>query len=133
MSFNNHAQKVRNPDLTIWRRRSALRSCVVKVVWLTGERFTSIWARLNHTYGLEAADGETPDEADLLAALNALEIERSRVIEGLREFGRNRVESKIRGNRQLSKVELEHLKAIRQGRIGLSTDERENYGNRQYR
>jgi hypothetical protein len=94
MSFNHYARKVRNPDLSIWTRLAALRSCILSLSVLTTGRFHEALERFDARFEFERYRSESPNyrwhkseqpsEENLLAALNAIEIERNQLLENLR-------------------------------------------------
>lgn len=100
MSFNYFARKVMNPNLPMGVRYSALHSCILRLVWKTGEPFTKAVARLNSEFGFKTKD---PSDYQLLSTLAAVERERNLVLEKVRAFEHRRIREKIRGKRCISK------------------------------
>jgi hypothetical protein len=62
----------------------------------------------------ESVRGTVPTEAFLLETLDALEAERARYMERLREFERTRIVAKAKGDRQLSNAERAALLRMRE-------------------
>jgi hypothetical protein len=108
VSFNYHARKVRDFRLDISIRRGALKSCILRLGWLTRQKYSAIWDRFAPPFGLDKTD--RPSAEQLLDALTALERERNRVLERLRAFDRRRTREKLRGRRQLTTAEQEALR-----------------------
>ena len=106
MSFNNSARRVRNPELSLKERDSALRSCLALMVGIVGERHS----------GLRAAYmpwiPEAPTNQQLMNAMSSLEIARNRHLEKLRAFERKRIREKMRGRRQPRRKDLDELRRI---------------------
>ena len=87
MSFNHYARKVRNPELSIWTRLSALRSCIRMLSVLTKESYHLAVTRFDNRFGFNRSKGdslEPPLESDLLEALTAVEEERNLLLEKIR-------------------------------------------------
>jgi hypothetical protein len=85
MSFNHYARKVRDPNVSIWIRLSALRSCIRKLSSLTNESFSVAVERFNKRFDFNRSIKESseypPVESHLLAALAEIETERNLLIE----------------------------------------------------
>ena len=111
MSFNWYARKVRNATLGPGVRRSAFYSCLLRLSWMTHERFHETIARYDAQFHFHA---RRTTEAPLLAALTAMERERNGILEKLRAFERKRMRAKMRGNRRLSAAEAQALRALAQ-------------------
>ena len=111
MSFLSAARQVRDPERGTWLRLSALRGCVASFCWMTGLRYRATLAAM----GLdpESVRNAVPTEIFLLETLDALEAERARYMECLREFERTRIAAKAKGDRQLSSAERAALVAMR--------------------
>lgn len=107
MSFNIYSRKVRNIHLPIAHRRSALASCILRLGWLKRQKYQVVRARFANTYKLDSPN--TPTEADLLAALAAIERERNTFLEKIRAFERKRIREKHRGQRHPRKKDVELL------------------------
>ena len=127
MSFPYAARQVRDPERSIWLRLSALRGCVASFCWLTGLKYRATLVEM----GLdpESVRGSIPTETFLLETLDALEAERTRYMERLREFERTRIAAKAKGDRQLSSAERAALMAMRDEirlplpvRLGVESD-----------
>lgn len=116
MSLNHYARKVRNPNLPLTVRRSALRSCILRFMWLGGERSEKSLARYESWLGLQPQGFQagTTTELDLVRVLMAIERERNRTLEKLRVFERRRIRAKMRGRRRLSNVEQAYLQQVQQ-------------------
>ena len=112
MSFSHAARQVRDPQRGIWLRLSALRGCVASFCWMTGLRYRA--ALVETGLDPESVRRAVPTEAFLLGTLEALEIERARYMERLRDFERTRIAAKANGNRQLSSAERAALLRIRE-------------------
>lgn len=87
MSFNYYARKVRNADLPLGTRVSALRSCIRILAGLHNESFTQAIERFDerfHFNWVRGVSSEPPPEDNLVAALNAVEIERNSLVEDMR-------------------------------------------------
>lgn len=112
MSFLSSARKVRDPDLPLWKRYSALRGCVVSFSFLTKRSYTGTLERLGLTWSvLRPAD--PPTDEFLRRTLDLLERERTLYLAGLRSFELRRVRAKMRGRRQLSRAERAALAELR--------------------
>ena len=107
MSFHIYSRKVRNVHLPIAHRRSALASCILRLGWLKRQKYQVVRARFASKYHLDSPN--TPTEADLLAALAAIEIERNTFLEKIRAFERKRIREKHRGQRHPRKNDIELL------------------------
>ena len=107
MSFNHYARKVRNPNLNIGIRYSALGSCILRFCWLTKKRYTITRTRFFEQCGLDESDIFTAQQ--LLDLLNAVEIERNKKLEQIRNFERKRIREKMRGKRYPSRKDVEAL------------------------
>lgn len=113
MSFLSSARKVRDPDLPLWKRYSALRGCVVSFSFLTKQSYNGILERLGLTWSvLRPAD--PPTDEFLRRTLDRLERERTLYLAGLRSFELRRVRAKMRGRRQLSRADRDALAELRQ-------------------
>lgn len=118
MSFNAYARQVRNPDLSPWARLSALRSCALRLAWLKHVRRSAVLGPLDAQFHFERdfrAGDPPPEPAALLAALDALTMERNRRLDMLRAFALQRVRQKLRGCGPLSKTQQARLAAILRG------------------
>jgi hypothetical protein len=112
MSFLSSARKVRDPDLPLWKRYSALRGCVVSFSFLTKQSYNGTLERLGLTWSvLRPAD--PPTDEFLRRTLDRLERERTLYLAGLRSFELRRVRAKMRGRRQLSRAERDALAELR--------------------
>jgi len=109
MSFNWYARKVRNPRLTIWTRRSAFYSCVLRYCWLTHQPYLKTRTALTAQFGLDYPTG--PNEHALLDALDTLERARHQFLEQLRAFERRRLRQKWYGYRSPRASDLQTLYA----------------------
>lgn len=113
MSFLSSARKVRDPDLPLWKRYSALRGCVVSFSFLTKQSYNGTLERLGLTWSvLRPAD--PPTDEFLRRTLDRLERERTLYLAGLRSFELRRVRAKMRGRRQLSRAERAALAELRE-------------------
>ena len=81
----------------------ALRSCVVRLCRLTGERYTHALARYGDALGIDLTN---VTEQELLTALVCIESERNQILEQVRAFERKRVLEKRRGKRRLAKADV---------------------------
>lgn len=109
MSFNHFARKVMNPDLPIGVRYSALHSCILRLVWMTGESFAGSRDRLNSQFGFRRRN---PTESQLLATLAAVERERNLILQQLRAYERRRIREKMLGRRTIPKDEQKALRRL---------------------
>ncbi|HST61698.1 MAG TPA: hypothetical protein VLK84_23565 [Longimicrobium sp.] len=114
MSFLSSARKVRDPDLPLWKRYSALRGCVASFSFLTQRSYNGTLERLGLTWSI-VRPADPPTDAFLRRTLDLLERERSRYLAGLRGFELRRVRAKMRGRRQLSRAERAALASLREG------------------
>jgi len=103
MSFNWYARKVLNPVLRLSVRGSALRSCILRLCRLTGERYTHALTRYSDTRGI---DFSSATEQELVTALARIQSERNQFLEQVRAFERKRVREKLRGKRRPSKADV---------------------------
>ena len=110
MSFNYYARRARNRRLDLRRRRCALNSCLLRLAWLTRERYSITRAHFAERFSLDTPPQFSEDQ--LLDALAAVEVERNRVLERLRAFDRKRLRAKLRGQRQMSAAESAALREI---------------------
>lgn len=113
MSFNYYARKVRDPLQPLSHRKSALSSCILRLGWLTGKRYLQVRACYASRYSLDQPDKLT--EAQLVAALAAMERDRNSYLEHLRAFEKKRIREKMRGQRHPRKADTERLKASVEG------------------
>ena len=102
MSFNYYARKVRNPRLPFNVRCSSLGSCILRLGWLTKQKFLATRSRF-------VDDSIRLDEERLLAAMAAIEIDRNRFLERLRSFDRKRIREKMHGRRTPRPTEVAAL------------------------
>jgi hypothetical protein len=109
MSFNHFARKVLNPTLPMGVRYSALHSCILRLVWKTGEPFAQARDRLNAEFGFRRRD---PTEYQLLSTLAAIQSERNLILEQLRAYERHRIRQKMRGKRSVSQEEQKALSKL---------------------
>jgi hypothetical protein len=104
LSFNSYARKVRNVNLPLDIRASALLSCM-----LTGgldEGHYSFQAMVGHLGRLVGADlFHSAEESHLLAALHRMEVFRNLALDIRRAFERKRIRQKCRGRRFPCKAE----------------------------
>jgi hypothetical protein len=110
MSFNNFARKVRDPLLPLSHRKSALGSCILRLGWLTGRKYQQVRACYASQYSLDQP--AEPTEAQLVAAMAAIERDRNAYLEQLRAFDIKRIRQKMRGQRHPRKADMEHLEAF---------------------
>jgi hypothetical protein len=116
MSFNNYARKVRNSNLPMPNRRSALFSCVGRLSWLVKQRYGTLCTCL------QLNTQKPMTEAQLLDKLTAIEVFRNRFLNKLQDFERKRIREKMRGRRQPRKKEVQALYEIK----GLDKQDAEN-------
>jgi hypothetical protein len=103
-SFNNYARKVRNVQLSMGIRSSALHSCVQQFCGSISEcPYIVTLARLRQL--VESDLRHSAEEAHLLAALQRIELARNQILELMRAFERKRIRQKYRGRRFPSKAE----------------------------
>lgn len=88
-SFNNYARKVHNRELPLSVRYSALVSCMSQLCWLTGQSFQQIRSR--YAPQLDPGGSGRLNEAQIVAAIAALERDRNIYVEALRRFERLRI------------------------------------------
>ena len=74
---------------------------------MTGKKYQVTRGRFSERYGFDSQD--TPTDQQLLDALNAVEVERNRQLERIRNFGRKRIREKMRGKRYPSRKDVENL------------------------
>lgn len=103
MSFNWYARKVRNLALPLPVRAVTLRSCVVRLCRLSGERYTQALTRYRDELGIDLTNAT---EQELVTALARIESERNQILEKMRAFERQRVREKRQGKRRLAKADL---------------------------
>jgi hypothetical protein len=109
MSFNHYARKVLNPNLPMGVRYSALHSCLLRLVWKTGEPFAQARNRLDAEFGFRRRD---PTEYQLLGTLAAIQRERNLILEDLRAYERGRIREKMRGRRYIREEEQRALHTL---------------------
>ena len=109
MSFNWFANKVRDTSLPRSHRLSRLRSCMLRLSWLTGERRNQTLARYDQRFHLLRNDFT---EEGLIACLEAIEQERTIILARLEDFAQKRIQEKRAGKRTLSKANNAQLDAI---------------------
>ena len=106
MSYNSSARKVRDASLPVPHRHSALRSCILHLVWLTHQSsYRDAVARFNVRCGLDGAEAVT--EEKLMEAFAAVEEERAVALEKVKAFARKRKQEKFAGRSTPSKAELD--------------------------
>ena len=104
MSFNSYARKVRNVNLPMDIRASALLSCML--FGGLGEPHYSFQAMVGHLGRVVGADlFHSAEENHLLAALHRMEVFRNQALDIRRAFERRRIRQKCRGMRFPSKAE----------------------------
>jgi hypothetical protein len=109
MSFNGSARQARNPALPLPVRARALRSCVMRLCRLTGERYTHALARYGDALG---SDLYSLTEQELASALARITNERNQILEKVRAFERRRVLEKRRGKRRWAKADAAAYQAL---------------------
>src|SRR5689334_16442244 len=109
MSFNHYARKVMNPNLPIGVRYSALHSCILRLVWKSGEPFSQTSDRLHSRFGFRR---KNPTDYQLLSTLVAIERERNLILQDLQVYERRRIREKMRGRRHISKDEQKALHSL---------------------
>src|SRR3712207_2826671 len=109
MSFNYYARKVMNRNLPTGVRYSALHSCILRLVWKTGEPFSQVRNRLDAQFGFRTRN---PTDHQLLATLAAIERERNLVLQQLRDYERRRVREKAHGKRTIPEREQKALRRL---------------------
>jgi hypothetical protein len=109
MSFNWFANKVRDTSLPQGHRLSRLRSCILRLSWLTGERRSQTLARYDQRFHLLRKDFT---EEGLIGCLKAIEQERAIILSRLEDFAQRRIQEKREGKRTLSKADNAQLDAI---------------------
>jgi hypothetical protein len=95
MSFRASAQKVRNPELPVWRRLVELRHCFS--ITYAPDGYRAMVQRYDTLYGFNRYHPNTnpPTEAQILATLEALENERSMLIAQRRDEAQRNREAKL--------------------------------------
>jgi hypothetical protein len=78
MSFNNIANKVRNKELPISTRASALRSCALRLAKLENKKRSEI-LELLYSF-LQVQDSNNLNEIDLIKGIEYLEKERNKIL-----------------------------------------------------
>src|SRR4051794_30698496 len=106
MSFNHYARKVMNPNLPIGVRYSALHSCILRLVWKTGEPFSAVRDRLDAQFGFRRRN---PTDHQLLSTLAAIERARNLALQQLRAYERRRIREKMLGRRSITLAEQKAL------------------------
>ncbi|PSB54407.1 hypothetical protein C7B77_18230 [Chamaesiphon polymorphus CCALA 037] len=106
-SFNVLARKVRNVDLPLGLRKSALGSCIWSYSRLIHQKYETICERFSDRFGFSSIDRLTEAQLDLV--MNALELERKKFLVKLQIFDRQRVNDKLRGRRLPSTAQIEAL------------------------
>jgi hypothetical protein len=109
MSFNSSARQARNAALPLPVRAMALRSCVMRLCRLTGERYTHALTRYGDTLGI---DLYRATEQEIATALACIEGERNRTLELMRAFEQRRVLEKRRGKRRWAKADAAAYQAL---------------------
>jgi hypothetical protein len=109
VSFNHYARKVMNPGLPAGVRYSALHSCILRLVWMTGEPFADARDRFAAQSGFRRQD---PTDQQLLAALALIERERNLALQQLRAYERRRIREKARGWRAIPESERKALRRL---------------------
>jgi len=108
-TFCNRARKVVHTQVPLGKRRGALDSCIRRfatlVCWQSGWswwEWHDIRKRLNEHFGFD----EEPSSAErLVAAVQALEVERNRLLQVQNALLKRRVARKARGERNVSRAE----------------------------
>jgi hypothetical protein len=109
MSFNHYARKVMNPDLPMGVRYSALHSCILRLVWKSGEPFSQARDRPDLQFGFRRRN---PTDAQLLSTLVAIERERNLVLQQIRAYERRRIREKMLGRRGIPEAEQKALRRL---------------------
>lgn len=107
MSFNNFARKARNLNLPFPLRRSAARSCLLRLAWLTGQPRSIVAGCFTARLGFDALLPK--DEEHLRELLSAMEITRNQILEQVRSFERRRLREKARNHRSPRAAEVRAL------------------------
>jgi hypothetical protein len=113
MPFPRSARQARDPDTSVWLRMSALKGCVASFCGLTGLSFRATLERLGLTW-TPVIPRDPPADAWLRRTLDALERERNIYLDALRALEHKRVRAKLRGARQLSRVDRAVRAELRQ-------------------
>jgi hypothetical protein len=121
LSLNCYARKVRDRRLDLRIRRCALNSCILRLAWLTRQRYLLTRDRFAARFSLDPPEELTEDQ--LLDALTAIEVERNRVLEKVRAFDRKRLRAKLRGRRQMSAAEAVAFREALAGGLAAGSHE----------
>ena len=126
-SFNYYARKVRNSNLPLSVRASALNSCVREFsAILPGRPYLFTLKRLSQFAGIDQIR-QTVEVEHLLSSLQRIESVRNQILELNRAFERKRIRQKCRGRRVPSKAERmvlsEAITAVR-GAADMLPDQR---------
>jgi hypothetical protein len=114
MSFNNRARKAKNLQLPFTFRRSAARSCLLRLGWLTGQPRSVVAACFTARLGFDAL--QPGSEEQLQALVGAMEITRNRILEQVRAFDRKRMRDKWRNRRRPS---VAQVSALQEAKLAL--------------
>jgi hypothetical protein len=112
MPFPRSARQARDPDVSVWLRMSGLKGCVASFCGLTGLSFRATLERLGLTW-TPVIPRDPPTDAFLRRTLDALERERNVYLHALRTLEHRRIRAKLKGRRQLSRVEREARAELR--------------------
>lgn len=99
MGFNQASRRVVDEQRPIPPRFLAFLWCIESFAWLTGESFEGTYRRLGHRF--DFTWDEKPDSFQMVAALNALTLERQNYLACLQAFDRRRQAEKADGQRKL--------------------------------
>ena len=103
MSFNHYARKVRDAQLPISRRRSALSSCVGHLSWLVRKRYSELTVYFQINF-----QSRMTDEL-LLEKITAVEQLRKHFLNKLEIFKQQRIVEKRQGQRQPRQKDVQAL------------------------
>jgi hypothetical protein len=107
--FQFQARKARHPAASPSRRAFAYGSCVTCFAFLTGQSYTATLTRLASRFGYTSYRNATAEQ--LIASLDALEVERNQFLQRLSAFARHRITRKHRGQRAPTSAEFAVLYA----------------------
>ena len=120
MSFNQEARRVRNEQLPVDSRKAGFKNCVrihceglyrVGIHrWPDLLRFRVTLTRFDRNYALCLYAREPTEAANLMRALDALQLERQRVIHIIEQWEQQRIRQKFTGRRTPSNASIAALK-----------------------
>ena len=104
MSFNHYARKVHDPTRPLGQRRSALGSCLLRLGWLTGQKYSAMCRHFQINFSAEVMTDQI-----LRQKILEIELARNQFLHQLQAYERKRIREKMRGQRHPRQRDIKAL------------------------